>query len=55
MISAVMDEIPTLRKKRVYVMICSCLFAFCMGVPMCFDAGFLLFNMMDTRTGKKLF
>jgi len=54
MISAVMDEIPKLRKKRVYVMICSCLFAFCMGVPMCFDAGFLLFNMMDTRTANSI-
>ena len=54
MISAVMDEIPYLKTKRVWVMIASCTFAFLMGVPMCFDSGWFLFNMMDTRTANSI-
>ena len=45
-----MDEFPQLRNKRVAVMVVSCFVAFLFGFPMCFDSGYLLFQLMDNRT-----
>ena len=53
-IAAIMDEFPSLRSKRVIVMVVSCFIAFLCGVPMCFESGFLLLSMMDNRTGNAI-
>lgn len=49
-IGSVMDEFPQLRTRRVTVMVVSCVAAFLFGFPICFESGFLLFQLMDSRT-----
>ena len=49
LIASITDEFPRLRKKRVTVMIFSCLAAFLLGFPICFESGSLLFQLMDNR------
>ena len=41
----------SLSNKRGMVTIAACFFAFLMGLPMCFESGFFLFQLMDQRTG----
>ena len=41
----------SLYNKRGMVTIAACFFAFVMGLPMCFESGFFLFQLMDQRTG----
>ena len=54
LIASIMDEFPQLRKKRVLVMVASCLIAFLAGFPICFDSGVLLFQLMDNRTANSV-
>ena len=54
MIGAIMDEFPVLRQKRVLVMTSTCFIAFLAGVSICFDSGFLMFTLMDTRCGNAI-
>ena len=54
LIASIMDEFPSLRKKRVIVMIASCLIAFIAGFPICFQSGVLLFQLMDSRTANSV-
>ena len=49
-ITAVLDEFPSLKKKRVIVMIVSCFIAFLAGFPICFQSGFFLFQTMDKQS-----
>ena len=53
-IASILDEFPKLRKKRALVTIASCFFAFLMGLPMCFESGFFLFQLMDQRTANSI-
>ena len=53
-IAAILDEFPHLKKKRMQILIVTCIFAFLCGIPMCFDAGFLLFTLMDRRVGNSI-
>ena len=53
-IASIMDEFPQLRKKRVMVMVISCFGAFLAGLPICFDSGFLLFQLMDDRSSNAI-
>jgi solute carrier family 6 amino acid transporter-like protein 5/7/9/14 len=53
-IASVLDEFPKLRKKRGIVTIAACFFAFLMGLPMCFESGFFLFQLMDQRTANSI-
>ena len=49
LIASITDEFPRLRRKRVTVMVFSCLAAFLLGFPICFESGSLLFQLMDNR------
>ena len=53
-IASIMDEFPKLRNQRLKVMIISCFVAFLAGVPICFDSGFLLFQLMDDRSSNAI-
>ena len=53
-IASIMDEFPKLRKQRVKVMVISCFVAFLAGLPICFDSGFLLFQLMDDRSSNAI-
>ena len=53
-IASIMDEFPKLRNKRIKVMIISCFVAFLAGLPICFDSGFLLFQLMDDRSSNAI-
>ncbi|TRY75205.1 hypothetical protein TCAL_04611 [Tigriopus californicus] len=48
-VASIFDEFPHLRKNRLWVMIITCFGGFLCGVAMCFDSGFLLFDMMNDR------
>ncbi len=50
-IAAIMDEFPSLRSKRVLLLVVTCFLAFLGGFPICFQGGFLLFQLMDFRSG----
>ena len=54
LIASIMDEFPSLRKKRVLVMVVTCFMAFLAGLPICFDSGVLLFQLMDFRTSNSV-
>ena len=54
LIASIMDEFPSLRKKRVLVMIVTCFIAFLAGLPICFESGILLFQLMDFRTSNSV-
>jgi solute carrier family 6 amino acid transporter-like protein 5/7/9/14 len=54
LIASVMDEFPQLRKRRVLVMVISCLLAFLAGFPICFKSGFFLFQLMDDRSSNAI-
>ena len=54
LIASITDEFPSLRKKRVLVMIGSCTIAFLAGFPICFQSGVLLFQLMDARTANSV-
>jgi len=47
--AAIIDEVPSLRKKRIQVLAICCFGSFLAGVAMCFDSGFLLFTLMNNR------
>ena len=49
LVASFMDEYPQFREHRIKVMIGSTFIAFLAGVAICFDSGFLLFQMMDNR------
>jgi SNF family Na+-dependent transporter len=53
-IASIMDEFPKLRNKRVLIMVVSCFVAFLAGIPICFDSGFLLFQLMDDRSSNAI-
>ncbi len=53
-IASILDEFPKLRNQRVKVMIISCFVAFLAGLPICFDSGFLLFQLMDDRSSNAI-
>lgn len=52
--AAIFDEMPHLRKHRVLAMISFCTFSFLCGLPMCFDAGFLLFDLINDRASNAI-
>ena len=52
--ASILDEFPSLRKERVKVMVISCTVAFLAGIPMCFESGFLLFQLMDHRSANAI-
>ena len=53
-IASILDEFPKLRNNRALVTIAACFFAFLMGLPMCFESGFFLFQLMDQRTANSI-
>lgn len=53
-VGALLDEFPKLRTQRVKVMIISCFMAFVAGFPICFQSGFLLFQLMDNRSANAI-
>ena len=54
MIGTVMDEFPVLRGHRLKVMIVSCAIGFLSGVSMCFESGFLMFDLIDGRASNAI-
>ena len=53
-VASLMDEFPKLRNQRIKVMVISCFVAFLAGIPICFDSGFLLFQLMDDRSSNAI-
>ncbi len=53
-VASILDEFPKLRNQRVKVMVISCFIAFLAGLPICFDSGFLLFQLMDDRSSNAI-
>lgn len=53
-IMALLDEFTFLRKKRIMVVVGICFISFCGGIAICFDAGFLLFTLMDSKAGNAM-
>lgn len=53
-VASILDEFPKLRNQRVKVMIVTCFIAFLAGIPICFDSGFLLFQLMDDRSSNAI-
>ena len=55
LVGSIYDQLPSLSKRpRWQVMLATCFVGFLAGIPMCFDTGFLLFQMMDHRTGNSI-
>ena len=54
MIGTVMDEFPSLRKRRLLVVIVSCVIGFLCGLSMCFESGFLMFDLIDGRASNAI-
>jgi len=53
-VASILDEFPNLRIHRVKIMIGTCFLAFLAGIPICFDSGFLLFQLMDDRSSNAI-
>jgi solute carrier family 6 amino acid transporter-like protein 5/7/9/14 len=54
MIGTLMDEFPQLRERRRTTVFVSCLVAFLCGLSMCFDSGFLMFFLLDSRVSNAI-
>ncbi len=53
-VASILDEFPHWRAHRVKIMIITCFVAFLAGLPICFDSGFLLFQLMDDRSSNAI-
>ena len=54
-IGSIHDLYPSLAKRPKWQLVAvTCLVSFLGGLPICFDSGFLLFNIMNDRTGRAI-
>ena len=49
-VAAVFDEFPSLRSRRSWVYLASCVIAFLAGLSMCFPSGLFMFNIINDHT-----
>ncbi len=54
LVAAFLDEMKHLRKYRIFIVIGASIIGFLGGISMCFDSGYLMFNLIDSRLSRAM-